>query len=148
MVRVNLIPSTQLSDQHLIAEYREILMLFGYYRKHPVIQPSQNHFCPMRFYHDKLQYLMRRWIALKVEMIMRGFNPTINLHYKELQLRDEFQGRFKDFVPSPEQIKSMKERITQRISEKPNWYRYNHEYKSPQFFQELMQCENADINFM
>jgi deoxyribonuclease (pyrimidine dimer) len=92
----------------------------------------------MRFYHDKLQYLMKRWIALKVEMIVRGFNPTIHLHYKELQLRDEFQGRFNDFVPNDDQIQSMKERIRQRINEKPTWYRYRGQYKEPQFFEELM----------
>ena len=35
MVRINIIEPRKLADQHLIAEYNEILMLFGYVRKHP-----------------------------------------------------------------------------------------------------------------
>jgi hypothetical protein len=35
MVRVNLIEPRRLSDQHLLAEYNEILMLFGYIKKFP-----------------------------------------------------------------------------------------------------------------
>ena len=35
MVRVNIINPNKLADQHLIAEYNEILMLLGYVRKYP-----------------------------------------------------------------------------------------------------------------
>ncbi|MDI6737387.1 MAG: hypothetical protein QME12_02615 [Nanoarchaeota archaeon] len=35
MVRVNIIPSKLLSDQHLLAEHLEIIMLISYARKNP-----------------------------------------------------------------------------------------------------------------
>ena len=138
MVRINLIEPSKLADQHLIAEYREILLLFGYYRKHPIIRPSDNHKQPMRFYQDKLWYLVKRFIQLKVEMIVRGFKPTKTIGYKELKVKDEYQGRCNDFKPNDRQIQDIKDRITQRVYERPTWYRYYGQYKEPEFFVDLM----------
>ncbi|MBT3297743.1 hypothetical protein HN385_02370 [archaeon] len=38
MVRINLIQPKYLADQHLIAEYNEILMLLKHVKKHPKIK--------------------------------------------------------------------------------------------------------------
>ena len=38
MVRINLVDPKKLSDQHLIAEYDEILMLTAYIKKYPKIE--------------------------------------------------------------------------------------------------------------
>lgn len=38
MIRINLIDPVKLSDQHLIAEYNEILMLLGYVRKYHKVE--------------------------------------------------------------------------------------------------------------
>jgi len=135
MVRINLIEPRQLSDQHLIAEYREILLLFGYYRKCPNIRPSENHLQPMRFYQDKIKYLIKRFFDLKQEMIYRGFKPTKDIIYCRHTMHN---GRLQDFEPNKEQVHQIKERITQRINERPMWYRYYGEYKTPEFFIDLM----------
>jgi len=134
VVRINLIEPKQLSDQHLIAEYREILLLFGYYRKHPVIRPSDDHRCPMRFYQNKLLYLKNRFETLKDEMRTRNFKPQ-----KHIELIHYDNSNFKDFEPNETQVRQIKERITQRINERPTWYRYYGEYKEPAFFEGLME---------
>ena len=38
MVRINLVEPKKLADQHLIAEYDEILMLLGYVRRYPEVK--------------------------------------------------------------------------------------------------------------
>lgn len=135
MVRINLIEPKQLSDQHLVAEYREILLLFGYYRKHPTIRPSDDHRQPMRFYQDKIVYLIKRFFDLKQEMIYRGFKPTKDIIYCRHTMNN---GRLKDFEPNETQVSQIKERIVQRLNERPEWYRYYGEYKEPTFFEEMM----------
>lgn len=133
MVRINLISPQQLSDQHLIAEYREILMMFGYYRLHQSFQPTVNQFQAARFYHDKLLYLQNRFMMLREEMITRNFKPTKFIE------RDGYpEEHWNDYEPTDFYIQEMKQRIKQRINEKPTWYRYRSEYRTPAFFEELM----------
>jgi hypothetical protein len=45
MVRVNLVQPEMLADQHLIAEYNEILMLTAYIRTHPETADLPKHYC-------------------------------------------------------------------------------------------------------
>jgi len=101
MVRINLIEPSKLSDQHLIAEYREILLLFGYYRKHHTIRPSDDHKQPMRFYQDKILYLITRFFEIKEDLIKRFGNFIFDLNiaiyskffiYKRTYLSDRKKG--------------------------------------------------------
>ena len=72
MVRVNLIPPRKLADQHLIAEYNEILMLLGYVRKYPMTEEIPKNYClgkgHIKFFKNKLLYLKKRHENLKNEM--------------------------------------------------------------------------------
>ena len=43
MTRINIVEPSELTDQHLIAEYREITMVPG----SPTGLPQQNHFFPL-----------------------------------------------------------------------------------------------------
>ena len=136
MVRVNLIEPSKLADQHLIAEYREILLLFGMYRKRNgyKIQISDDNLKhPYRFFHNKLKYLEKRHLQLRQEMINRNFNPQLFVN-----LDGYPTDRLNDFVPNNTHIRRVEERIIQRLKEKPDWYRYHSEYKNPEFFMELM----------
>lgn len=135
MVRLNLIEPQLLADQHLIAEYREILLLFGYYRKHPKINPSDNHLQPMKFYQDKIIYLIKRFFDLKEEMIRRSFKPTKDIIYCRHTMCN---GRLKDFKSNKNQIQQMGERIIQRVNERLSWYRYCGEVQPPEFFESLI----------
>jgi len=136
MVRVNIIEPKVLSDQHLIAEYREILLLFGTYKSKlgKEIKKSDNNLMhPICFYQDKLLYLKHRHEDLKEEMKNRKFKPK-----KTIDINDFHFNRLNDWEPKKEHIERIKERIIQRLNEKPNWYRYYGEYKTPEFFEEMM----------
>jgi len=136
MVRVNLVNPKVLADQHLIAEYREILLLFGIYRKrngNKISKSDNNLMHPVQFYQDKLLYLKHRHEDIKEEMKKRNFKPK-----KTIDINDFNFERLNDWNPKKEHIDKIKERITQRLNEKPSWYRYYGEYKTPKFFEELM----------
>ena len=83
MVRINLIEPKKLSDQHLIAEYNEILMLVGYMRKFPKLigipdsyRLGEGH---IKFFKNKLGYLAERFELLKKKRNTRGFSANLNL---------------------------------------------------------------------
>ena len=136
MVRVNIVNPKVLSDQHLIAEYREILLLFGVYKNriNKGIKKSDNNLMhPIQFYQDKLLYLKHRHEDLIEEMKKRKFKPK-----KTVDINDFHFDRLNDWEPKKEHIERIKERIIQRLNEKPNWYRYYGEYKTPEFFEEMM----------
>lgn len=135
MVRINCgIPPVCLADQHLNAEYREILLAFGFYRKNDVVKESDNNLMhPICFYKDKLLYLKKRFNEIVEEKNKRGFKSNVTI------VDDGFSPeRYNDFEPKEIHIKRIKERIIKRLNEKPTWYRYYSEYKSPEFFMGLM----------
>ncbi len=123
MVRVNLIPPWCLTDQHLIAEYREILLLLGYIRRHPTTRgiPSQFRLGEghMRFFKDKCLYLQHRHLELVTEMRKRGFHPKIKASLRGIskQLRNNWN-------PNSRDIQLVTHRIISKIKAKPGFYRY------------------------
>ena len=133
MVRVNLIEPIQLADQHLIAEYNEILMLIGYVKKYPKKENIPENYLlgkgHILFFKDKLNYLKKRHEIIKKEMKKRGFKTEkiINL--------SSFEGSLiNDWVPKKKDFEIIKERIKYKINLKPEFYRYYGEMKSPGFF--------------
>ncbi len=145
MVRVNLLDPRALADQHLVAEYDEILMLFGYVRRYPVARGTGARGIPpsyrlgkghILFFKDKLSYLKRRHELLKKEMRRRGFvtRMTIDLHEYPKQLRN-------DWKPSRDDCDIIKKRLYEKLRKKPDYYRYEGEHKPLQFF--LKKIESA-----
>jgi len=137
VTRVNLIPTYQLADQHLIAENHEIGNMFGYYRNHngESFDEEGHHLSKVvPYFHDKLLYLKNRLDSVQQEMRNRNFTPTININ---MSIYD--RSRFNDWEPTQEQINDLIERITQRLFEKPDYYRYCGEYQPPEFFLQLME---------
>ena len=134
MVRINLVEPELLADQHLNAEYHEILMLFGYYRKNKVVQTSEDNLKhPIQFYKNKLLYLKKRFNVIVKEKEKRGFKSNKNIINNGFSI-----DRYNDFKPEEIHINRIKERIKQRIKERPNWYRYYGKYKEPEFFENLL----------
>lgn len=133
MVRINLLEPKQLADQHLIAEYDEILMLLGYVSRFPSIDNLPPHYClgtgHIRFFKDKLRYLKKRHDLLKKEMRARNFKPlkTIALSSFPKELRN-------DWVPREADYTLIKFRIADKLAKKPNWYRYYGKQKPTSFF--------------
>jgi deoxyribonuclease (pyrimidine dimer) len=138
MVRINIINPKSLADQHLIAEYNEILMLMGYARKYKNLPYK----CPERyclgnghiiFFKNKLGYLKRRHEMLKKEMQKRGFrtSKTISLKY--------FPERMKNNWAASEKDKNIiKKRIIEKIRLKPAFYRYYGKKRKPSFLINLI----------
>lgn len=138
MVRVNLINPKLLSDQHLIAEYDEILMLEGYVKKFPRIcgdEPKE--YClgkgHIKFFKNKLNYLQRRHELLKKEMKARGFKTN-----KSLKISQFPKSLQKNYNPDKKAISIIKKRIIEKLWKKKNFYRYHGEKKSQKFFIDLI----------
>ena len=132
MVRINLINPKRLADQHLIAEYNEILMLLGHVKKYPklnVVPPKytlgKGHII---FFKNKLEYLKKRHELIKVEMGYRGFKASkfINLNKFNKKLVN-------DWKPSKEDIKIIKKRLISKLTLKPDFYKYYKKHRSKTF---------------
>lgn len=133
MVRVNIIPPTDLTDQHLIAERLEILMIAGLYVR---TRQSKSGFQQVRvpdaytlgaghayFFFDKPRYLAERFNALSEEGKSRGFNMADKQF--PLHFWDGHPGTLRDWVPAEADFKIIRARISERIALKPDWYRHN-----------------------
>src|SRR3989338_10856164 len=83
MTRVNLVHPRRLADQHLIAEYYEILSIAGHARKHPGLDRVPARFTlgegHVRFFKDKLGYLAERHERIREEMRRRELAPRERL---------------------------------------------------------------------
>ncbi len=137
MVRVNLVDPSVLTDQHLVAEYDEILMLLGYVRRYPSREgiPSSYRLGKghILFFKDKLVYLKRRHGLLKTEMRKRGFRPTRTITLNEFpkSLRNDWTPREKDY-------EIIKTRLREKLEKKPAYYRYYGKHESEAFLRGLL----------
>lgn len=130
-MRSNLIYPWFLTDQHLMAERRELRMIPPLLKKrvdagkHTTLDiPSRftlgkGH---MLFWLDKMLYLSKRFDTLTEEMLRRGFNPdpglTFDTSYATLS------GMMNDWVPQPEDYDIIVARLRERVMVKLGWYRY------------------------
>jgi len=137
MVRINLISPERLTDQHLIAEYNEILMLIGHIKKHPKINSQPKEYClrkgHINFFKNKIKYLKNRHELIKKEMKKRKFqtNKTIKLSQFKKEQKNNWKPKTKDFA-------IIEKRITSRIKQKPNYYRYYGKNKPAEFLINLL----------
>ena len=132
MTRVNLVPVMELSDQHLVAEYREIFMV-GSSLQRSIRSPNWEETKAnlperftlnaghVKFFYDKGKYLDDRYTDLRVEMMMRGMKPDPSRVFKSWQFPKDL---YKSYVPTVAALAIIRERITERINLKPDWYRY------------------------
>lgn len=137
MVRVNLINPKKLADQHLIAEYSEMLVLASYIKKYPKIEKLPKKYClgkgHMIFFKDKLIYLKNRHELIKKEMKKRGFKAIkkINLNHFKKDNKGNWHPKKADF-------KIIKKRLIQKLKLKPGYYRYCGSHKTAIFFIRLL----------
>jgi deoxyribonuclease (pyrimidine dimer) len=138
MVRVNIINPGKLSDQHLIAEYLEIMMLLGYAKKYPQSEGIPERYKlgkgHIKFFKNKLIYLQKRHEDIKKEMGKREFKVNKNIDLKGFD-----KSLMNDWKPRKEDFNIIKERILWKIKNKPNWYRYYGEKKDFDFFEKLLE---------
>ena len=133
MVRVNLISPSHLSDQHLQAEYQELLMFIGYVKKHPSIallpgkyQIGEGH---MKFFKDKLGFVTQRHRAIRKEMERRNMEAK-----KELTI-----GMFKpaylgNWEPDEKAIEASKFELLKKLEEKSESFTYEGKPQPIEYF--------------
>jgi len=137
MVRVNLISPKSLSDQHLIAEYDEILMLVSHARKHTLIREAPERYClgkgHINFFKDKLKYLKKRHEELKKEMRKRGFKAS-----KTVSLKNFPKEMLNAWKPCSKDKEIIRKRIAWKLRKKPKFYRYYSKHRELKFFIKLL----------
>lgn len=145
MTRVNLVPVTELADQHLFAEFRELKMVPKSLarsmraaeargaRSHEQIVYDVLSKCPreyvlgtghVSFFYDKGLYLQQRYSDLRRELARRqyAFDQNSLLDPDRVFERD---ARFRnDYTPTPAALALIRARIAERIAQKPEWYRW------------------------
>ena len=129
MTRINIVHPSELTDQHLIAEYREIFMVGSSLQRSIKSKNWNPKDIPIKFtlntghvkfFYDKGKYLFKRYDELRIEMKARGMNPDDTRVFTREQWPDELCN---DWTPSLEDYKLIRQRIEDRINMKPNWYR-------------------------
>ena len=131
MTRINIIEPFELTDQHLIAEYREIFMVGGSlrrtlksksgYQESKVPKKFTLNSGHVYFFYNKGAYLHRRYHELIDEMMKRGFEPDPSRVFPTKVFVEN--GLYNEWMPTIEDQKIIRERISLRISQKPDWYR-------------------------
>ena len=131
MTRINIIEPIELTDQHLIAEYREIFMVGGSlnrtlnskvgYKEDRVPKQYTLNNGHVYFFYNKGKYLHRRYEQLITEMKRRGFTPDRTRVFPTSVFKDN--GLYNDWIPRVEDYKVIRQRIEEKIAMKPNWYR-------------------------
>lgn len=132
MTRINIVNPEELSDQHLVAEYREIFMVGSAlqrslksknWEKTKATLPkdftlNSGH---VKFFYDKGYYLHHRYNTLVVEMKNRGMKPDPDRTFKAFQWPDEL---YNNWSPTEKDLEIVRQRIQERIDAKPDWYRW------------------------
>ena len=131
MTRINIVNPSELTDQHLIAEYREITMVPAALKRtlHSKVGLRENKISThytlntghVYFFYNKGKYLHRRYDELIREMRLRGFKPSVDRVFPYKIFMDN--GLYNDWTPNIEDYKIIRKRIEEKIAMKPNWYR-------------------------
>ena len=96
MTRINLVNPKELSDQHLVAEYREIFMVGSSLQrsmksknwintKNNIPEEFTLNKGHVTFFYNKGMYLDKRYSLLVNEMKRRGMNPDPKRKFKKSQ---------------------------------------------------------------
>lgn len=121
MTRINVVPVTELTNAHLLAEHREIKRIpncIAKWRYSLVWAPAQYTLWTghVKFFYDKLGWLYERYVLLYNECKARNFNIT--------NFSQAFEGcpakLFGGYIPTKEALKINRERIYIRINNNNN----------------------------
>lgn len=125
MTRINLVPVEELSDQHLIAEYRELPRCI---KQNVNTSNAPDKYClgkgHVKWARHHCLFLLGRYVDLCKEMKFRGFKLGYGLD-SLLQLSDKLPLEdFKTYHPTRQDIELSQNRIIEKFRLKPNWYKW------------------------
>ncbi|KGG12155.1 MULTISPECIES: pyrimidine dimer DNA glycosylase/endonuclease V [Prochlorococcus] len=132
MTRINLVEPSTLSDQHLIAEYREIFMVGSALQrslksknwsltKKTLPEEFTLNKGHVKFFYNKGKYLHKRYLAIVDEMKARGMKPDPKRIFKKDQWP---QDMYNEWKPKNKDLMIIMQRIQHKINKKPEWYRW------------------------
>ena len=132
MTRINLVNPGELSNQHLVAEYREIFMVGSSLQRsmkskswNKTINNIPKDFTlnkgHVTFFYNKGEYLEKRYQKLVSEMKKRGMNPDSDRKFKKNQWPKKL---YNDWRPKQKDYEIIRKRIDEKVSLKPDWYRF------------------------
>ena len=128
MTRINVISVKDLTDQHLMAEYRELPMVVAAARrsKPDNYKPTDKYTLNkghVLFFYNKKKWLYNRWNELIAELRAREYNIDPMARVVEWYHMDKFPQT--EWQPDEYAHKVNMERIVERINSKPHWYKKN-----------------------
>ena len=127
-MRINIINPTYLTDNHLIAEYREMKMITAYYLKSAkkgidkskisnVYTLNAGH---AYMWYNKMLYIHRRFYDIVHEMKKRGFATN----FDKINFNNIPEDTFNDYTVTQEDVRINLDRILIRLEKQPHWYKY------------------------
>lgn len=134
MTRINLVHPSELTDQHLMAEWREIKMVPAALRRslrtqsiQTVVKKIPKDFTlnkgHVTFFYNKIDYLKERYKALTKELFVRKFNIA-DRDIEEI-FDDNIPLVFKgNWSPTEKDLVIIRQRIEEKIAMKRHWYKY------------------------
>jgi deoxyribonuclease (pyrimidine dimer) len=123
-----MIPVSLLTNVHLRAEYREVLMAPHFYKRSAVkgikVEEIAQHYTlnqgHAKFFYNKMNFVKKRHDLLELEMIKRGYkireHYALDLSFIAPEHRNDYEPIYQDYVINLE-------RILQKIQAKPNLYK-------------------------
>ena len=114
MTRINCIPPSELTNKHLVAEYRELPRVFGLARRPHSREEFPSFYTlgtgHVKFFYNKLGYLTNRFHQIVEEMKRRGF--AVNYPSPPTNSDPSLYGMWE---PTPESQEINRKRIRERL---------------------------------
>lgn len=156
-MRVNIISPEYLSDQHLIAEYREMKMTTYYYvrskqskagidkeRISATYTLNKGH---GYMWYNKMGYIKKRFESLCEEMRSRNFE----CNYTELNFTDVDKEAFGNYTVTQDDVKINLDRVLVRIAKQPHFYKFHSRGKTMEewraFYESLLESGKLIKNY-
>ena len=130
MTRINVVLVKELSDQHLLAEYRELPRCI---KQRINIQNAPKKYClgtgHIKWAASHIKFLLKRFYQICNEMKYRGFNT--NFSAEELNALAIYLGKdiYSDYIITKKDIELNKERLIKKYRLKSNWYKWTNREK-------------------
>lgn len=125
MTRINVVPVEELCDQHLLAEHRELTripngILTGKLKPPYPDQPTEYTLGPghVKFFVNKLYWLLVRYVQLHQECKARGFSVTFKFPDDELNHKDWL---YNWYQVTPKALAINRARIQERMPKNARW---------------------------